>query len=81
MPAFTGAVAAYTQSPPARPLQAMPALSFTWDGAATPTLTVKEVSDATTCAVYSGQALIQAGVPQSLIAAAKGSNPWEVGPA
>lgn len=81
MTAFAGATAAYTQSPPARPLQAMPALSFAWDGAATPTLTVTVVSGGSVCAVYSGQALIQAGVPQSLIAAAKGSNPWEVGPA
>ena len=81
MTAFTGATAAYSNSPPARPWAAMPALSFSWDGAATPTLTVKVVSDSSTCAVYSGQALIQAGVPASLLAAAKGSNPWEAVPA
>ena len=79
MTAFTGATSAYTNSPPARPWAAMPALSFSWNGAATPVLTV--TSGGATCAVYSGQALIQAGVPQSLISAAKGSNPWEVGPA
>jgi hypothetical protein len=82
MTAIAGATAAYTSSPPGRPLQSFPALSFTWDGAATPTLTVKVVSGGATCAVYSGQALIQAGVPSSLIAAAAtGGNPWEVGPA
>ena len=81
MTALARSMAAYTQSLPARPLQSFPALSFTWDGAATPSLTVKEVSDGTTCAVYSGQALIQDGLPPSLVAASVGANSWEVGPA
>ena len=81
MTAFAGATSAYSNSPPARPWASMPALSFVWDGAATPTLTVTVVSGGATCATYSGQALIQAGVPQSLLSAAKGSNSWEVGPA
>lgn len=81
MPAFTATVAAYTSSPPARPLQSFPSLSVAWDGAATPTLTVKTVSDGKTCAVYSGQAMVQAGIPQPLLSAAKGASPWLVGPA
>jgi hypothetical protein len=80
--ACSGATAAYTSSPPGKGLQSMPALSFAWDGAATPTLTVKQVSDGTTAVVYSGQALIQSGIPGSLQSAGgTAGNSWEVGPA
>jgi hypothetical protein len=63
---------------------AMPALDFTWDGAATPTLAVTEHSDGTTCYKASGQALAGiAGIPESLLAAAaaSGKHPRAVVPA
>jgi hypothetical protein len=81
--AFAGAAAAYVSNPPAKPYPGRPALSFSWDGAATPTLTVTETADGTTCMTFSGQSLARSsGAPQSVIAAASpGGNPWEVGPA
>ena len=83
MPPFAGATAAYAQSPPGKPYQSFPALAFAWDGAATPTLTVTEVSGGALAATYSGQALAgSACAPQSVISAATAAgNPWEVGPA
>ena len=57
--------AADTGSDPAG--EGLPAVNFTWDGAATPTLTVTEQSDGTTAAVISGQALAgEAAPPEQL---------------
>lgn len=80
MTALTGATAAYV-SGAGKPLQSMPALSFTWDGAATPTLTV--TVGAAPAVTYSGQAMAGfGGVPQALLsAAAPAGNSWGVGPA
>jgi hypothetical protein len=63
---------------------AMPALNVSWDGAATPTLTVTENSDGTTCSKFSGQAMAtEAGIPPSLLAAAAttGKHPRSAVPA
>jgi hypothetical protein len=81
--AFAGAAAAYVSNPPGKPYQSRPALSFSWDAAATPTLTVTETGDGTTCMVFSGQSLAgSTSAPQVVIGAAgPGGNPWEVGPA
>jgi hypothetical protein len=71
MAAFSGTTTAF---------QNMPALSFAWDGAAVPALTVKEVSDGSTAAVITGQALARAAsAPAALLAAAApaGQNPRE----
>lgn len=60
--------------------EGMPALSFSDDGAATPTLTVTEVSDGTTAVVISGQAFAQeASPPVQLLAAGSpdGKDPRE----
>lgn len=83
MTAFAGATAAYVQNPPLKPYQGRPALSFTWDGAATPTLTVTETGDGSTCMTFSGQSLAgSASAPQALLSAASPTgNPWEVGAA
>lgn len=80
MPAFAGATGAYVQGA-GKPYQSMPATSFTWDGAVTPTLTVTAAG--VVAAVVSGQALAgEACAPQSLIsAAAAAGNSWEVGAA
>lgn len=80
MTAFTGATsirAADGTGP------AMPALNVSFDGAATPTLTVTENSDGTTCAKFSGQAMVAAGIPVSLVsaAAATGKHPRQAVPA
>ena len=65
-------------SNPAGP--ALPAVSATWDGAATPTLTVAE--GGVTAAAYSGQANAGfAGVPQSVLNAIAGKNVLEALPA
>lgn len=79
MTAFAGAAAAYVQNPPGKPWQSMPALTVSWDGAATPTLTVTETGDGSTAAKFSGQALIQDSVPAAVLsaAAATGQNPRE----
>lgn len=81
MTAWSGTVAAYSQSPPGKPWPSYPKLTLGWDGAATPTLTVTDFVTGTTDATVSGQALIQAGFPQSLLAAAAGGNGWEAGAA
>jgi hypothetical protein len=82
MTAFSGATPAYVPSPPGRGLQAMPALAFAWDGAATPTLTVTQVAGGALACTVSGQSLARgASVPQSLASAAAGGNSWEVGAA
>ena len=68
MTAFTGATSARAADGTG---PAMPALNLSWDGAATPTLTVTENSDGTTCYKASGQAVAGvAGVPEGLLAAA-----------
>ena len=80
MTAFSGAAAAYVSSPPGKPYQGLPGLTFSWDGAATPTLTVNKTGDGV-CATFSGQSLVQAGVPGALqSAAAPAGSSWEVGP-
>jgi hypothetical protein len=81
--ALTGSVAAYVPSPPGKPYQGRPGLSFTWDGAATPTLTVTETGDGTTCMKFSGQSLAgSASAPQALLSAASPTgSAWEAGPA
>lgn len=58
---------------------AMPALSFAWDGAATPTLTVTEVAGGALAATVSGQALIGDSAPPALLSAAAstGKHPRE----
>jgi len=77
--ALSGSTPAYAPSPPGKGLQAMPALTFTWDGTPSlPTLTVKQ--GGVTCVTYSGQALIQDSVPVAVMSAASGGNSWEVGP-
>ena len=65
-------------SNPAGP--ALPIVSATWDGAATPTLTVAE--GGVTAVTYSGQANAGfAGVPQSVLNAIAGKNVLEALPA
>jgi hypothetical protein len=81
MSAFAGVTPAYVQGGVGKPFPSMASLSFSWDGAATPTLTVKDAGSGLVDVTYSGQALIQSGVPQSVLSAASGGNPWEVGPA
>ena len=63
---------------------AMPALNFTYDGAGTPTLTVTENSDGTTCTKFTGQAQAGlTGIPHALLAAnaATGKHPRAAVPA
>lgn len=83
MTALAGSVAAYAQSSPGKPWPGRPALSFSWDGAAVPTLTVTETGDGSTCMTFSGQALAgSASPPQALLSAASATgNAWEAGPA
>lgn len=60
--------------------EGMPAVSFTDDGAATPTITVTEASDGTAAEVISGQALaMEASPPEQLLAAGSpdGKDPRE----